>query len=92
MAVSMSSEDEALVGTLLRGTVTAVFPWGIVVDLGDSRVGLIDVLYVDDDDVYQVGQEVSAYLTDINEKGEYRLRPPHQVPVVDRLRAAGHDV
>nr|BFE77267.1 hypothetical protein GCM10020092_105680 [Actinoplanes digitatis] len=57
-----------------------------------SRVGLIDVLYVDDDDDYQVGQQVSAYLTVINQKREYRLRPPGQVPVVDRLRAAGLDV
>ncbi|MEU7907991.1 S1 RNA-binding domain-containing protein [Actinoplanes sp. NPDC049118] len=87
-----ASEGQALIGTLMQGTVTAVFPWGIVVDLGDSRVGLIDVLYVDDDDDYQVGQQISAYLTDINEKAEYRLRPPQQVPVVDRLRAAGHDV
>ncbi len=92
MAVSMSAEEEALVDTLMQGTVTAVFPFGIVVDLGASRVGLIDVLYVDDDDVYVVGQQVSAFLTCINEKGEYRLRPPHQVPVIDRLRAAGHDI
>lgn len=87
-----ASDDEALVDTLMQGTVTAVVPWGIVVDLGDSRIGLIDVLYVDDDDVYEPGQQVTAYLTGINQKKEYRLRPPQQVPVVDRLRAAGHDV
>jgi predicted RNA-binding protein with RPS1 domain len=86
------SEEYALIGSLMQGGVTAVFPWGIVVDLGGSRVGLIDVLYVDDDDVYQVGQLVSGYLTDINDRKEYRLRPPQQTPVVDRLRAAGHDV
>lgn len=85
------SEEQALVGTLMRGAVTAVFPWGVVVDLGDSRAGLIDVLYVDDDDDYQVGQPVSAYLTCINEKLEYRLRPPGQVPVIDRLGAARPD-
>jgi ribosomal protein S1 len=86
------AENQALIGTLMEGTVRTVFPWGIVVDLGESRVGLIDVLYVDDDDVYQVGQVVSGYLTDINDKHEYRLRPPQQTPVIDRLRAAGHDI
>jgi ribosomal protein S1 len=85
-------EDRALIGTLLRGTVLRVFAWGIVVDLGRSRIGLIDSLYIDDDDAYEVGQVVSGYLTDINEKKEYRLRPPQQTPVIDRLRAAGHDI
>jgi hypothetical protein len=85
-------EDRALIGTLMQGTVLRVFPWGIVVDLGLGRVGLIDVLYIDDDDEYAVGQAVSGYLTDINDKLEHRLRPPHQTPVIDRLRAAGHDI
>ncbi|MGW3292024.1 hypothetical protein ACWDR3_46145 [Streptomyces sp. NPDC001002] len=79
--------EMCLVGTLVEGEATAVFPWGVIVDLGLSRDGLIDVLYIDDDDNYQVGDHVSCYLSCFDEmKNKFILRPPTQVPLVERLR------
>lgn len=74
-------------GTLVEGEAIAVFRWGVIVDLGLSHVGLIDVLYIEDDDNYQVGDRVSCYLSVFDEmKRKFILRPPGQVPVVERLR------
>jgi ribosomal protein S1 len=76
-----------LVGSVVEGEATAVFRWGVIVDLGLSRDGLIDVLYIDDDDNYQVGDRVSCYLDDFDEmKNKFILRPPGQVPLAERLR------
>ncbi|MFJ6082853.1 hypothetical protein ACIQI8_15750 [Streptomyces sp. NPDC092369] len=76
-----------LVGSVAEGEATAVFPWGVIVDLGLSRDGLIDVLYIDDDDNYEVGDRVSCYLSAFDEmKNKFILRPPGQVPVAERLR------
>jgi ribosomal protein S1 len=85
---------EALVGSLVEGTVEAVFRWGIIVDLGFPSRGFIDPLYIDDDDPYEVGQRVRAYVVsvDADAQRKLRLRPPGQTPVADRLRQQGHDV
>ncbi|MCL8013805.1 S1 RNA-binding domain-containing protein [Streptomyces sp. AS02] len=78
-----------LVGSVVEGEATAVFRWGVIVDLGLSRDGLIDVLYIDDDDNYQVGDRVSCYLDCFDEKkNKFILRPPGQVPLAERLRLA----
>ncbi|MFF3511449.1 hypothetical protein [Streptomyces sp. NPDC002573] len=70
-----------------EGRVEAVFRWGVIVDAGLSRVGLIDALYIDDEDHYEVGQSVSCYMDCFDEqKDKFILRPPHQVPLAERLR------
>ncbi|WP_327728408.1 S1 RNA-binding domain-containing protein [Streptomyces sp. NBC_00487] len=79
-----------LVGSIVEGEAIAVFHWGVIVDLGLPYVGLIDVLYIEDDDNYQVGDRVSCYLDAFDEmKNKFILRPPGQVPLVERLRRAG---
>lgn len=89
----ISDAERALIGTLVTGTVEAVFRWGVIVDLGLSHVGFIDPLYVDEDSHYEVGQPVRAYLTTFDEQqAKFWLRPPGQMPVADRLRNKGHDV
>ncbi|WP_327695660.1 S1 RNA-binding domain-containing protein [Streptomyces sp. NBC_00459] len=83
----MSETEMGLMGTLVEGEATAVFRWGVIVDLGLPWDGLIDVLYIEDDDNYQVGDRVSCYLDDFDEmKRKFILRPPGQVPVAERLR------
>ncbi|WP_326722942.1 hypothetical protein OHT59_29660 [Streptomyces sp. NBC_00243] len=85
----VSEADMLLVGHLVEGEVVAVFHWGVIVDAGLSRVGLIDVLYIDDDDNYEVGDRVSCYLDCFDEmKDKFILRPPGQVPLAERLRKA----
>ncbi|MFI1569001.1 hypothetical protein ACH4ZX_39345 [Streptomyces sp. NPDC020490] len=77
-----------LVGSVVEGEATAVFPWGVIMDLGLSRDGLIDVLYIYDDN-YQVGDRVSCYLDAFDEmKNKFILRPPGQIPLAERLRRA----
>ncbi|SNX59444.1 hypothetical protein SAMN06272735_3120 [Streptomyces sp. TLI_55] len=57
-------------------------------DLGLPRDGLVDVLYIDDDN-YQVGDRVSCYLDCFDEmKNKFILRPSGQVPLAERLRRA----
>ncbi|WP_018653728.1 hypothetical protein [Actinomadura flavalba] len=86
----ITRKESALLGTLVEGTVLAVFRWGVIVDLNLSHVGLIDALYVDDGDVYEVGGLVTAYLTHFDEHMEkFWLRPPGQTPVSERLREKG---
>ncbi|GAA0730781.1 hypothetical protein Drose_26915 [Dactylosporangium roseum] len=86
----ISAQERALIGTLVEGEVEAAFRWGVIVDLGMSRVGLIDALYIDDDDDYQVGGRVSAYLDSFDsKKNKFILRPPGQVPVAERLKNLG---
>ncbi|MCH5671596.1 S1 RNA-binding domain-containing protein [Streptomyces gilvus] len=83
----VKAADLRLMGHLVEGEVVAVFRWGVIVDLGLSRDGLIDVLYIDDDDNYEVGDRVSCYLSVFDEmKNKFILRPPGQVPVAERLR------
>ena len=86
----ISEEERGLLGALVEGTVLAVFRWGVIVDLNMSHVGLIDALYVDDDDYYEVGDRVSGYLTHFDERMEkFWLRPPGQISVSERLRQKG---
>ncbi|MEU4337360.1 hypothetical protein AB0F59_22395 [Micromonospora lupini] len=86
----ISAQERALIGALVDGVVEAVFRWGVIVDLGMSHVGLIDVLYVDDGDRYHVGSRISAYMDGFDEqKRKFILRPPGQVPLVDRLKRLG---
>ncbi|MFL6073302.1 MAG: hypothetical protein ACJ73S_07910 [Mycobacteriales bacterium] len=88
----IGDSEFALLGSLVEGSVLAVFRWGVIVDLGLSHVGLIDALYVDDDDNYQVGDRISAYLTHFDDRMEkFWLRPPGQIPVSERLRRRGYD-
>jgi hypothetical protein len=91
--VQISAHELSLIGKLVEGRVEAVFRWGVIVDLGLSRVGLIDALYVDDDDKYEVDQHVACFLDEFDEKkNEFILRPPSQTPLIERLRQAGHDL
>ncbi|MEU3173320.1 MULTISPECIES: hypothetical protein [unclassified Streptomyces] len=58
-------------------------------DLGLSRVGLVDALYVDDGDDYHVGDRISGHLDCFDEqKDKFILRPPDQIPLAERLRRA----
>ncbi|MFJ7593461.1 hypothetical protein ACIQZO_40055 [Streptomyces sp. NPDC097617] len=85
----LSEHEQRLIGEMVDGEVEAVFRWGIIVDLRLSRVGLIDALYIDDEDNYQVGDRVSGYLDCFDEqKGKFILRPPDQIPLAERLRRA----
>lgn len=89
----MLPHEEALVGSLIEGTVEAVFRWGIIVDLGLSRVGLIDALYIDDDDSYEIGDQITGYLDSYDElKEKFIIRPPKQESLTDRLRRKGYDL
>jgi hypothetical protein len=87
---SPSTDGSPRAGEIVVGTVEAVFGWGVIVDLKLTFPGLIDVLYVDDDDRYVVGQSVSAIVDGFDErKCKYVLRPPNQEPVIERLRRRG---
>jgi ribosomal protein S1 len=78
---------------LVEGVVTDVVPFGVVVDLGADHRGFIDPLYIDDDDHYRVGERVANHLIIFDTRKRcYLLRPPHQIPVIERLRRRGHDV
>jgi ribosomal protein S1 len=91
--MQVSDVERALIGSLVEGTVAAVFRWGVVVELGLSHVGFIDALYVDDGDRYEVGDKVSAYLTRFDARqNKFWLRPPGQTPVSERLRKKGFDI
>jgi ribosomal protein S1 len=84
-----SAQEMSLVDQLIEGRVEAVFRWGVIVDVSLSRLGLIDALYIDDDDDYEVGQNVSCYLDSFDEqKDKFILRPPGQTPLAERLRRA----
>lgn len=86
MSEQLSEHEQRLIGTLAEGEVIAVFRWGIILDLGLSRVGLTDALYIDDEDVYHVGDRVRGYLDCFDEqKNKFIFRPPHQVSVTERL-------
>lgn len=90
VAKTITGAERALLGTLVEGTVVAVFQWGVIVDLGLSHVGFIDPLYIDDCDHYEKGDRVSAFLSTFDERMErFWLRPPGQVPVSERLRQKG---
>ncbi len=81
-----SEHEQNLIGTIVEGTVVAVFRWGIIVDLRLSRIGLIDALYIDDQDNYRIDDRVGCYLDCFDErKDKYILRPPGQTPLVERL-------
>lgn len=90
---SISEDERALLGTVVTGTVRAVFRWGVIVDLGLSHDGFVDPLYIDDEHHYEPGRQVRAYLSTFDEKQQkFWLRPPGQTPVAERLRRMGHDV
>ena len=83
----ISSDELSLVGSIVHGQVEAVFRWGIIVNLGLSRVGLIDALYIDEEDEYRVGDQVECFMDCFDvQKNEFILRPPKQVPLEERLR------
>ncbi|MEV6867419.1 S1 RNA-binding domain-containing protein [Streptosporangium subroseum] len=89
----LSEHERDLITNLVEGRVEAVFRWGVIVDLGLSRVGLIDALYIDDHDNYSVGDTVAAYLDAFDEqKQKFILRPPDQEPLSERLKRKGFDV
>jgi predicted RNA-binding protein with RPS1 domain len=89
----MTEAERALIGTMVDGTIKVVHRWGVFVDLGLSHLGFIDPLYIEDDDHYQVGAQVSAELSNYDDQREiFWLLPPGQVPVAERLRRAGHDI
>jgi ribosomal protein S1 len=82
----ITPEERALIGTLVTGTVEAVFRWGVIVNLGLTHPGYIDPLYIEDTDRYVVGQVVEAYLSSFNaSQRKFWLRPPGQIPVAERL-------
>ncbi|KRD40428.1 hypothetical protein ASE27_05925 [Oerskovia sp. Root918] len=86
MSEQLSADEQRLIGSLMEGEVIAVFRWGIILNLGLSRVGLTDALYIDDGDHYQVGDRVRGYLDCFDEqKNKFIFRPPHQVSVTERL-------
>jgi hypothetical protein len=81
------------IGQLASGRVLAVFRWGVILELGLSRLGLIDALYIDDGDIYVNGQDVEVYLDSFDEqKDKFIARPPGQVPLFERLRKKGFDL
>ncbi|WP_406270833.1 hypothetical protein OH799_29540 [Nocardia sp. NBC_00881] len=91
--IGISEAEQVLLGTLVEGTVEAVFRWGVIVDLGLSHVGFIDPLYIDDSERHEAGQRVRLYLTTFDEQQQkFWLRPAGQVPIAERLREKGHDV
>ena len=92
---SSSSEpvETDRIGQLVSGKVLAAFRWGVILDVNLSRVGLIDALYIDDDDGYAVGATVEVYLDSFDEqKDKFIARPPGQIPLAERLRRKGFDV
>lgn len=89
----IAEHERELIGEIVRGRVEAVFRWGVIVDLEMSHPGLIDALYIDNDDIYSAGDEVEAFLECFDEKKqEFILRPPHQQSLADRLRQKGFNV
>ncbi|WP_162907226.1 hypothetical protein [Allorhizocola rhizosphaerae] len=89
----IEQREREMIGGLVRGRVEAVFRWGVIVDLGMSRPGLIDALYVENDDRYEAGDVVEAHLECFDEmKQEFILRPPSQTSIGDRLQAKGFDL
>ncbi|MFF5076328.1 hypothetical protein ACFY36_04705 [Actinoplanes sp. NPDC000266] len=78
------------IGQSARGRVVAVFRWGVFLDLGLSRPGLIDALYIDDGDVYVEDQIVEVVLDSFDDqKDKFIARPPSQTPLTERLRKKG---
>ena len=94
----MSDPDSAIpelaaVGSTTAARVVAVFRWGVILDLGPSGLGLIDALYIDDEDQYSVDQVVTVVLDEFDEmKDKFIARPPGKTALVERLRAKGFDV
>jgi hypothetical protein len=83
----------ALIGTVRTGRVIAVFRWGVIVDLGLSRLGFVDPLYIDDGDVYTVGQTVEGELSSLEDGGQkFWVRPLDQIPLGDRYRSRRQDL
>ncbi|WP_404868092.1 hypothetical protein ACI1MP_07400 [Kitasatospora griseola] len=90
MNQQLSEHEQSLIGEIVDGAIEAVFRWGVIVDLKLSRVGLIDALYIDDGDCYQVGDRVSCYLDCFDErKDKFILRPPGQTSLAERLGRVG---
>ncbi|MEU6981294.1 MULTISPECIES: hypothetical protein [unclassified Streptomyces] len=87
----ISESERKLIGSVTEGVIEAVFRWGVIVDLGLSRVGLIDALYIDEASHYLPGELVRCHLDDFDEmKGKFILRPMGQIPLMERLRDAGY--
>lgn len=93
MTAAISDEERNLIGSVAVGEILEIFHWGIIVDLELSKVGFIDVLYIDGDEGYVVGGLVTGHLDDFDErKGKFILRPIGQTSLAERLRARGFDV
>ncbi|MFB7539370.1 hypothetical protein ACFC0N_05705 [Streptomyces zaomyceticus] len=89
----LNAEERDLIGQVVSGEILAIFRWGLIVDLGLSRVGLVDVLYIDGDEGYVTGGRVSGYLDVFDEQKEkFILRPVGQTSLAERLRMKGFDV
>lgn len=74
------------IGRSAEGTVIAVFRWGIILEVGLSRVGLIDALYLDGSHEYVVGHVVTVIIDHFDEvKDKFLARPPSQIRIRDRL-------
>ena len=74
-------------GELVTGTVEAVHAYGVFVDLGLDHIGHIDPFYIDDTDVYDIGDRVEVYLVAFHEhNGEYELRPKGKMSLSEWLR------
>jgi hypothetical protein len=73
------------IGQLAIGAVSQVRPWGVYVDLGLKYAGYIDPIFVQDD-LYEVGDRVEAYIEDFRERSEvYELRPKGKTSLRDEL-------
>lgn len=82
----LTGYEQSLIGKTVEGRVEAVFRWGVIVDLGLSRVGLIDALYIDDGDKYEVGERVNCRLALFDEaKNKFILWSPGKIPIAVRL-------
>lgn len=78
---------QGLIGELVSGTVKAVLPHGVFVDLGLDHIGHIDPMYIEDLDNYQIGDRVRVHLEGFTEHNEeYRLRPPGKPTMAEWLQ------
>ena len=81
-----AGDGDVVFGKLVTGKIEAVFGWGVIVDLNMMKLGLIDSLYIDDDDHYTEGDPVTCVLDGFDVvKNKFILRPPAQIPLMERL-------
>ena len=61
-------------GTRCAGTVKKAMPYGIFVDIGLHRDGLVPSRHLNGED-FEAGQSLEVEIDEVNEKGEITLRP-----------------